>query len=65
MLYELLYFINHNKFRLLKILSIFSFILIFIKPIIGFSLFFIALAMLAYLDDIMKYIDGFKKESLK
>jgi hypothetical protein len=60
MLYELFSFINENKLSLFKVLSIISFTLIFVKPLYGFSVFFIGIVMLAYCDKIMEYLNRSK-----
>lgn len=64
MLETFLTFINQHKFILFKILSFLSFILIFIKPILAFSLFFLTIALLAHWDDLTKSVDEFKKRAL-
>ena len=57
MLYELLSFIHKRKIILFKILSIISFLLIFVKPIYGFSMFITSIVLLAYSEQIMGFFD--------
>lgn len=58
MLHVLFSFINENKLTLFKVLSIISFTLIFVKPLYGFSVFFIGIVMLAYCDKIMDFFNN-------
>lgn len=59
MLYEFLCFVNQYKLTFLKVFSVVSFALIFIKPMVGFSVFFISIIALAYLD---KFVELFNKK---